>query len=783
MKYFTGNYIAIFVVSLVMLINAPSYSHTYDTISNWEGISQNWNVYGGPSGITANPAPDGINASEHCFKVVTIESMWDNMNFEMPEYANFDSFPRYRLKVLAPLTGGDVTMKFENMNNTYSHEIVKTPVPGQWTELEFDFSGLYYDSLIRMVIFFDFKGTSPGISWYFDDILKEIPDQLLFESNLPIVVINTFGVPIPDDPKVTGHMGIIDNGPNELNHMYDPFNSYDGYVGIETRGHSTQMFPKKSYGFETRDSLGDDVSVAILGMPEESDWILYAPYTDKSMLRNTITFDMGHKLEGYCSRTVYCELVLNSDYKGVYVMMEKIKKDENRVDIASLKPDEVSGEDLTGGYILAVDWLDPDFTYNEDGWVSNPVPPYPNAMDITFQYYYPKPEDIVPQQRIYIRDFITTAENNLTSAGFANSESGYNNFFDLPSFVDFMLLNEISKEVDKYRLSQYFFKEKDSDGGKLFAGPPWDFNLGYGNVDYWAPGVDFTGWVYTNVQPVDYSIVFWWKRMMEDPYFNNLAKTRWVSLRENGLKDANIHSVIDSIVSYIDSAKDRNYVRWPILGQYIWPNYNWMNNTYADEVEYFENFLFNRLHWMDYNLPGRVLNPSVSITAESNQVLLIINGDYFRRKTLTKELFRINDAPLNLTIQAVEYINSSECILTLSDVVTGLPELSITVTEQAINTWKDITSNKLESAGFPDKQDNPLFSVYADGQKIYIRSQQPEILPEQVEILNINGQSLATHKLKKQPQNIIPHQLKPGMYLMLFNSSTKCQTLRFAVLK
>lgn len=783
MKCFSENLIVFIAVSLVMWIFTPAYSQTYDTISNWEGITQNWSVYGGLSGVTANPDLDEINGSEHCFRVVTIESLWDNMNYEMSEYANFDSFPRYRLKVLAPITGGDVTMKFENINNTYSHEIVKTPVPGQWTELEFDFSGLYYDSLIRMVIFFDFEGTTPGISWYFDDIMKEIPAQMLFESNLPIVVINTFGVPIPDDPKVTGHMGIIDNGINELNHMDDPFNSYDGYVGIETRGHSTQMFPKKSYGFETRDSLGENLNVSILGMPEESDWILYAPYTDKSMLRNTITFDMGHELEGYCTRTVYCELVLNNDYKGVYVMMEKIKKDENRVDIASLKPDEITGEDLTGGYILAVDWLDPDFTYNEDGWVSNPVPAYPNAMDITFQYYYPKPEDIVPQQRTYIRDFITTAENNLTSAGFTHHETGYNNYFDLPSFVDFMLLNEISKEVDKYRLSQYFFKEKDSDGGKLFAGPPWDFNLGYGNVDYWAPGIDFTGWVYTNVQPVDYSIVFWWKRMMEDPYFNDLAKTRWVSLRQNGLTDAKIHSAIDSIVSYIDTAKDRNYLRWPILGQYVWPNYDWMNNTYADEVDYFENFLFNRLHWMDYNLPGKVLNPSVSITAETNRIMLKINGDYFRRKTLKKEYFGLNNAPLDMTIQTVEYKNSSECILTLSDVVIEMPKLSVTVSELAINTWEDITSNKLESAGFSDKQDYPLISVFADGQEIHIRSQQPELLSEQMEILNINGQTLATYKLKKQSENIFSHQLKPGMYLIIFSFSTRQQVLWFAVLK
>jgi len=784
MKYFKYRPAVFLAVGLLMFLFTTSKGQTFDTISNWDGISQNWFVFGEFYEVVANPAPDEINTSEHCFRVVTSESMWDNMNYELPEPVNFDSFPRYRLKVLAPLSGGNVTMKFENEFNTYSHEIVKKPVPGQWTDLEFDFSGLYYDNLIRMVIFFDFKGTTAGIDWYFDDILKEMPEPLLFESNLPIVVINTFGVSIPDEPKINGHMGIIDNGTNGPNHVNDPFNGYNGVIGIETRGHSTQMFPKKSYGFETLDNLGEDLDFSLLGMPVESDWILYAPYSDKSMLRNTVTFDIGHKMGNYCTRTVYCELVLNNDYKGVYVLMEKIKKDENRVNIASLKPDEISGDDLTGGYILSVDWLDPDFVYDEDGWLSHPTPPYPDAKDVTFQYYYPGPDDIVPQQRNYIRAFVTSAENILISAGFANPETGFQKYFDSPSFVDLMLLNEISKEVDKYRLSQFFYKEKDSDGGKLFAGPAWDFNLGYGNVDYWAPGIDYTGWYYTDVKPHEASIMFWWKRLMEDPYFRNLAKTRWVNLRQNNLADAIIHSVIDSILLHTDTAKDRNYERWPILGEYVWPNYDWQNNSYTDEVNYFENFLFNRLQWMDNNLSGTILNPGVDIAADSNKIRLNLNGDFFRRETLRKEFFRLNDAPPGMSVQDVNYRNAAECVLTLSGVVTGISELSVTVSEEAINTWEDITSHKLETAGFADLQSSlPVISLVETGQKLHIHCKQPELLPERAEILNINGQTLGNFRLKRETENILSHQLKPGIYLIIFKSSARPQVLRFVVLK
>jgi len=776
----SASYIAI---CLVLLFTNPASSQTFDTISNWDGITQDWVVYGGPSEVVANPYPAGINTSAHCFKVVTIDSQWDNFSYQMPEPVNFDSIPRYRLKVLAPASGGSVTMKFQNSDNSYWHEIEKTPVPGQWSELEFDFSGLLYDNLTTMVIFYDFHGTEPGIVWYFDDILKVTPEPILVESNLPIVIINTYGFPIPDDPKIDAYMGIIDNGYNGPNHPTDPFNSYSGNIGIETRGHSTQMFPKKSYGFETRDISGEDVNVSILGMPAESDWILYAPYTDKSMLRNFVTFDMGHQMEGYCTRTVFCELILNNDYKGVYIMMEKIKKDDNRVDINSLKPEEISGDDLTGGYILAVDWRDDGFSYETDGWLSSPSPSYPNAMDITFQYNYPKPEDMVPQQRTYIKNFVTNAEHALIGTDFSDPETGYHKYFDVPSFVDFMLLNEISKEVDKYRLSQFFYKEKDSDGGKLFAGPPWDFNLGYGNVDYWDPGLDYTGWVYTDVKPVDYSIMYWWKRLMEDSYFRDLARTRWTYLRNSKLTNINIQSSIDSIVSYIDVAKDRNYERWPILGTYVWPNHDWENNTYEDEVDYFEDFLFNRLNWMDYNVPGTILNPWVGISAQNNQIHLNLYGDYFRNHLLTAYHFLLNDAPSGVSVQSVEYINSSECVLTLIGDISAATQLSVTVFEEAINTWEDITSNKLETAGIGQPTSAlPTITMYESDKHIHIRCIQPELLPNQAEIFNIGGQSMGTYRLEKAQENILSHQLKPGMYLMNFRTNAGAKVLRFVVL-
>jgi hypothetical protein len=765
----------ILIFGLLSIIPAFSYSQAYDTLSNWDGIAQQWYVSTEGSEVVENPAPDEVNSSEHCFKLITGEGLYDYMIADLAGPVNFDVSPHYRVKVLAPFSGGNLTLKFENYNNTFSQEIVMTPVPGQWTDLVYDFSGYVYTDLVRMVIFYDFEGATPGINWYIDDVMEEAgepPAPLELESNLPIVVINTFGIPIPNEPKVYGHMGIIDNGPGAMNHLDDPFTDYDGSIGIEIRGQSSQMFPKHSYALETRDSTGANLDVPLLGMPPENDWVFYAPYSDKSMLRNVVSFETGRMMGNYCSRTVFCEMVINDDYKGVYCLMEKIKNDKDRVDIAALKPEDITGDELTGGYIVKVDKIDLDFIFGIDGWKSNPEPFYPQAMDITFQYYHPASDEIATPQRLYIKDFITTAENTLCMYYFSNPYLGYQQYFDVLSFVDFMLLSEIPKEVDKYRYSTYFYKEKDSDGGKLFAGPAWDFDLGYGNVDYWAPGLDYTGWLYTNVEPIDWGIMFWWKRLMEDPYFRDLAKSRWTWLRQNQLSNAGMHTMIDSILVYTEAAKDRNYQRWPIIGQYVWPNYDWYQNTYADEVDYFESFLFNRLGWMDNNMQGNILHPQAGISAEGNLLNVVVYGDFFCKPVLKKKYFTLNNAPLGATVDSVIFNSISECQLILSQNVSGDRDLSVTISEKAVNYWLDITSTSLAAEGVGDVPEAlPQISVYEENHRIHIRCDQPDGLPDHGEIFNMAGQNLMSFKLAKSAENVIPHQLGPGIYMIVIRTA------------
>ena len=337
--------------------------------------------------------------------------------------------------------------------------------------------------------------------------------QVNFQSsNLPIVLIITNnGEPIPDEPKITAQMKIIDNGPGQVNHLSDPPNHYNGYIGIEMRGSTSQILSdKKPYAVETRDAQGEDFAVPLLGMPKEADWVFLAPFSDKSLIREALAFELTRRSMTWASRSRFVELVLNGNYQGVYLIAEKIKRDKNRVDISKLTDTDLAGDSLTGGYILK---LDKTTGAIADGWVS-PYPAQAGSWQSTYyQYHYPKPEDIQPEQKQYIQDWITGFEDVMHSPQYADSINGYQKYIDIQSFVDFILINEITKNVDGYRLSTFLYKDRDSKNPHLFAGPVWDFNIALGNAEY-CGGNSYQGWA-INFNSLcgqdDWIIHFWWK--------------------------------------------------------------------------------------------------------------------------------------------------------------------------------------------------------------------------------------------------------------------------------
>lgn len=397
-------------------------------------------------------------------------------------------------------------------------------------------------------------------------------------------------------------MGIIYNGVGVRNNVTDPFNNFNGKIGIEIRGSSSQSFPKKQYGLELIDAEGEGIEASLLGMPKQEDWILFAPYNDKSLMRDAMAYRFGRALGRYAPRTKYCEVVLNGQYQGIYVLIEKIKRDKNRVDINKLDPNEITGDNLTGGYIIKID---KESGSDNDGWVSAFKPePRSGGQRINYLYEYPKASNIVDEQKQYIQQYMSNFETALSGSNFKDPVNGYAKYIDVNSFIDFFIMQEVTKNPDAYRISTFMHKKKDGDGGKLYMGPIWDFNLGFGNVDYCTQGNPEGFTIYFNrICRGDYWLIpFWWDRLFQDDAFKQKVADRWTSLRSNQLQTSKMHAYIDSVATVLNvESQQRNFQKWPVLGQYVWPNY-YVGNTFQSEVTWLKNWVTARMNWLDANM-------------------------------------------------------------------------------------------------------------------------------------------------------------------------------------
>ena len=429
------------------------------------------------------------------------------------------------------------------------------------------------------------------------------PPFMLTSSNLPIVVLDTYNVDIPDEPKIDGTMGIIFNGDNQMNFLSDPFNEFYGQIAIEKRGSSSNSFPMKSYGLETRGPDSVNYNVSLFDWPSDNDWILYAPYTDKAMIRNVLTYDLGRQMGQYAPRTKLCEVILNGSYIGVYVLMERIKINPGRVNVDPLLYSDTLDNHLTGGYIIKIDKTTAGGVI---AWTSPYTAQAPSTGPIYYQLHDPDISELHPLQLNYIHNYVDNWETVLKSTNFANPQTGFRAFSDELSFIDFMLINELSKNVDGYRISTFLHKKRFSEGGKLFAGPLWDFNLGWGNANY-CQGGQTSGWEinFNSVCQGNGSLMnpFWFNRMLQDTVFANNVNCRWTDLRTSILSDSYLMTYIDSMATILTEPAIRNYNRWPILGVYVWPN-NYVGNTYQEEITYMKNWILARTAWMDANMFG-----------------------------------------------------------------------------------------------------------------------------------------------------------------------------------
>jgi hypothetical protein len=401
------------------------------------------------------------------------------------------------------------------------------------------------------------------------------------DSNLPIVIINTQNAAeILNEPKILGTMKIIQRPDGARNYVSDAdtedFLDYAGTISIETRGSSSQVLPKKPYGFSTLTADGaENDNVKLLGMPKENDWILNSFAFDDSMMRDYISYTMARQMGQYAVNLKYCEVIINGDYKGLYALSEKIKVDGDRVNIAKLAADENTFPEVTGGYLVQTDRPsdeDPEAWYNNGAGYINEKP---NA------------EDITPTQAAYIETVFRTLDQ---TAGNADIRNGYPAVIDVPSFVDYMLMAEITSNPDAYALSTFYHKDR---GGKLRAGPVWDYNLTYGN-DLGLMFGYFFDRSFTDVWQYKFSNVGanFWGDLFEGATFKCYASKRFNEVTATGgpLNYEYIAGLIDTTVASIAEAVVRDTERWDTI------------EDFSSEISTMKTWLQQRIVWMKNNL-------------------------------------------------------------------------------------------------------------------------------------------------------------------------------------
>ncbi len=398
---------------------------------------------------------------------------------------------------------------------------------------------------------------------------------VLDSSSFPLVVIETdeFGIP-HKKIRTKAFMGVIDNGPGNYNYPTDPFNVYEGDISIEIRGQSSGEFAKRSYRFETIDPEEIDSNVVMLDMPADNDWILFGPFHDKAQFRNKMVMDLGARLGSYQPRSRFCELIYNGECHGLYRLSETIKRSDDRIDIAKLTEDELYAPEVTGGYILRFDKQESGEDY--------------------LQIVYPKPDKIKPQQTDYILSYVQDCDAVMFSDNFMDPDNGFRKYMYDSAMVDYMIMTELTKNADGYLYSTYFYKDREDKDNRLKMGPLWDYDLAFGNSI-------FQGANLTHNWQFEYNTTLNITRLLQDEDFAQLFEDRWHDLRQGILHTDSLFSYIDSLVSYIEEPRERNYYVWPVIDEYLFfPNY--VSQTYEEEILNIKNWLGERLAWIDDNI-------------------------------------------------------------------------------------------------------------------------------------------------------------------------------------
>ena len=441
------------------------------------------------------------------------------------------------------------------------------------------------------------------------------------------------GFNIQDEPKITANMEIIYNGENSVNNI-DDIPQTDTRIGIEVRGFSHRGFSKKQYSIEIQednipapqcDDKGQEWSLFCERLspdlnidhekdcyfPNESDFVIFGPYRDKTMMKNKFSYDLWEEMGNRGIRTKYVELIVNDSYLGVYVFMEAVRAGKNRLDI---------NEDT--GYIIKVEsGAEQDFFVGLDG-ISK------------YEYYHPRRLDITDERKGIISDKILGLERclNPDNEELCPGDGDYRQYIDEDSFVDYHIVEDLSLNLEGYSRSQYWYWDDVTYDGVVHMGPPWDFNHSFG-----AFTPDHEEIVLSKLPAIQGQF---WMDLYQNPNFFESVQTKWENYRSDILDIEYTMGRIDGMINNFKSHNSiqREYLRWYYEGR-----------NFDAESDYFKQWTLKRMAWLDYywlngghqcELDGDIPSCSTYIEGDYNNY----NGNFiYIHSPISKNIFSKDD--------------------------------------------------------------------------------------------------------------------------------------------
>ncbi|MGC6427132.1 MAG: CotH kinase family protein [Akkermansiaceae bacterium] len=427
-----------------------------------------------------------------------------------------------------------------------------------------------------------------------------------FTSNLPIVVVDTMG---SGGENVEGLRAATFT-------VYEPVDgvaaltqepSLTSRAGYRVRGQSSAGFAKKQYRFELWNQENEDKDQALLGMPSDSDFILGAPFVDKSFIRNSLAYELGREIGLNAPRTRHVEVFLNTDggdlnyetdYVGVYFVGETNKITNDRIDLKKLDPQDDTEPQITGGYMMKWEQNVSEASKRVPGF-SNLELVDPDGAD-----------EATTGQKQWLSNYLQDVDARVKSEDRGDPVTGYAPVLDVPSYANIMVINELARDQDGYMRSAYMSKDR---GGKIIQGPLWDYNLGMGtgccrnNRNTSPTGTD-SGWQYLENTPV--SEHKWERDLVQDPDFWQAFVDRWQGLRAGILDDDALHARMDAQSDPLQAAAVRNFARWDNLGS---TNFTFFfspaSADYQGQIDFMKDWTTDRMAWIDSQMTSP---PSVS---------------------------------------------------------------------------------------------------------------------------------------------------------------------------